>query len=309
MIQLTATSNISGSATQIGAWNDVICRVFENLTVDTDDDGFEGALEMRRVGGLEMARVASSPAVVRRAKPGCGVSDRYFKLHIQDRGSSLNHQEGREAILGRGDIMLCDSSRPYSIRFDDPNRMLVVRLPEDRLITRLDDPDAVVGQRIGMEGLGASMLASFVQNLWRAGEAEVERDADADFVDVVLDLMAIAYDRRAPCRDTGATSLKERIRRFVDKNLCDPELSVGVVARGVGVTPRYVQMVFASMGMTPMAYIRDKRLQLAAQRLRRGGADCCITDLAFDLGFNDLSHFSRTFKSRYGVGPRDYRTR
>ncbi len=81
------------------------------------------------------------------------------------------------------------------------------------------------------------------------------------------------------------------------------------IAREVGVTPRYVQMVFASMGTTPLAYIRRQRLQLGAQHLLREGSNCSITDLSFGLGFNDPSHFSRSFKSQYGVGPREYRTR
>ncbi|HWT52212.1 MAG TPA: helix-turn-helix transcriptional regulator, partial [Caulobacter sp.] len=69
----------------------------------------------------------------------------------------------------------------------------------------------------------------------------------------------------------------------------------------------YVQMVFAGMATTPLAYIRRKRLERAARVLREDGAGCNITDLSFSLGFNDLSHFSRAFKACYGVGPREFR--
>jgi AraC-like DNA-binding protein len=76
----------------------------------------------------------------------------------------------------------------------------------------------------------------------------------------------------------------------------------------MGVSPRYLQMVFAGMATTPLAYIRRKRLERAAKALRESRGTCNITELSFSLGFNDLSHFSRAFKAFYGVGPREYRT-
>ena len=295
-------------------WNGVVNGAFENLTVDATRDGFEGVLDARRFGDIDLSRVASSPAVVRRARPGGepAAHQRYFKLHLQDLGSSLNIQDGHEAVLRPGDLMLCDSSRPYSIRFDDPNRMLVLRLPEARVVARLGDPDAIVGRRLGVEGLGASMLSTFVRSLWAAPPMEDDADCDGALLDAALNLLAAACGSGAPANNwapprIGASQMKDRIRRFIDDNLRDPDLSVGGVARALGVSPRYVQMVFAAMATTPLAYIRRKRLQLAAQHLRRHGLDCSITDLSFSLGFNDLSHFSRAFKTRYGVGPREYR--
>jgi AraC-like DNA-binding protein len=295
-------------------WNGLVNGSFENLTIDASRDGFEGVLDARRFGDLDLSRVASSAAVVRRARPGGGSADhkRYFKLHLQDLGSSLNVQDGHEAVLRPGDLMLCDSSRPYSIRFDDSNRMLVLRLPEARVIARLGDPDAIVGRRMGVEGLGASMLSAFVRNLWAAPPMEGETDCDGALLDAALNLLVAASGSGVPANDIGnpqmgASQMKDRIKRFIDDNLRDPDLSVGGVARALGVSPRYVQMVFAAMATTPLAYIRRKRLQLAAQHLRRHGPDGSITDLSFSLGFNDLSHFSRAFKARYGVGPREYR--
>lgn len=292
---------------RLDEWNGVANGAFENLTVDASGDGFEGVLDVRRFGGLDLSRVASSAAVVRRLRPSNQREHtRYFKLHIQERGSSLNIQDGHEAVLGPGDLMLCDSSRPYSIRFDTPNSMLVLRLPEDRIAARFADPDALVGRRMGVESLGASLLSAFVHSLWTAPAANDADDCEGPLLDAALNLLAAACGLAAPS-EPQASGVKQRIRRFVDENLCDPELSVGGVARALGVSPRYVQMVFADQATTPLAYIRRKRLQLAAQHLRRHGPGCSITELSFSLGFNDLSHFSRAFKARYGVGPRGYR--
>ena len=293
----------------LDAWNGVVNGAFENITVDAADDAFEGVMDVRRFGGLDLSRIASSAAIVRRRRPsGGGEHARYFKLHIQESGSSLNVQDGHEAVLRPGDLLLCDSSRPYSIRFDQPNRMLVLRLPEDRLAARFEDTDALVGRRLGVESLGASLLSAFVHNLWAAPAAnDDEADCEGPLLDAAINLLAAAHGVTPAAPGPLAPCSKQRIRRFVDENLCDPELSVTGVARALGLSPRYVQMAFAEIATTPLAYIRRKRLQLAAQQLRRHGAGCNITELGFSLGFNDLSHFSRSFKARYGVGPRDYR--
>ena len=295
-------------AVRLDDWNRVVNGAFENLTVDADRDGFQAALGVRRFGGLDLSRITSSPATVRRHRPvRAGDHSRYFKLHLQELGSSVNVQDGREAVLAPGDLMLCDSARPYSIRFDTPNRMLVLRLPEAKLAARFEDVDTLVGRRLGVEGLGASLLSAFVQNLWGAPAANDEEDCEPALLDAALNLLSAACGVATPAPALEAPCMKQRIRHFVDENLCDPELSVGGVARALGVSTRYVQMAFADLATTPLAYIRRKRLQLAAQQLRRRGPGCSITELSFSLGFNDLSHFSRAFKARYGVGPRDYR--
>jgi AraC-like DNA-binding protein len=54
-----------------------------------------------------------------------------------------------------------------------------------------------------------------------------------------------------------------------------------------------------------------RRLEAAAARLRgvEDSGVVCITDLAYSLGFNDASYFSRAFHERYGLAPTEYAKR
>jgi len=298
------------SGVGLDAWNAMVAATFDNLVVDADREGFEGRMDVRDLGGMDLSRVASSAAVVRRGRSTLAQRP-YFKLHVQDVGRSLNLQDGREAVLDEGDLMLCDPARPYTIRFEDPNRMLVLRIPSERLADRMADPEALCGRRLAGRGMAGALLTSFIRTLWvNAGQGGVPMGEALQ--DAALSLLSAAVQENqgddssagdlAPGHGTGA-----RIKRFIDDNLCDPDLSVGRVAGALGVSPRYVQMVFAGMATTPLAYIRRKRLERAARALREDGPACNITDLSFGLGFNDLSHFSRAFKAFYGVGPREFR--
>lgn len=57
--------------------------------------------------------------------------------------------------------------------------------------------------------------------------------------------------------------------------------------------------------LTPTEYINRLRLEEAAQMLV--GTGLSITEILFDIGFNNISHFNRLFKAMYGATPRDYR--
>jgi AraC family transcriptional regulator len=64
--------------------------------------------------------------------------------------------------------------------------------------------------------------------------------------------------------------------------------------------------VFSSVvGVTPHQYLLRARLRRAARLL--AGSDRPVTDVAYDVGFGDLSNFVRTFHRAAGVSPRGFR--
>ncbi len=63
----------------------------------------------------------------------------------------------------------------------------------------------------------------------------------------------------------------------------------------------------AAMGCTPIAYLIQVRVTQAARRLRQTRDS--VTDIAFDVGFNDSNYFARQFRKHFGVSPRVYRQR
>lgn len=72
-----------------------------------------------------------------------------------------------------------------------------------------------------------------------------------------------------------------------------------------GVTRYQVIRDFKAIyAMTPGNFLRDLRLKQSRKMLRQ---DISLVDLSQALGFSDQSHFSRSFKSAYGVSPSAYR--
>ena len=77
-------------------------------------------------------------------------------------------------------------------------------------------------------------------------------------------------------------------------------------AREVGLSPFYFLRLFKQvLGVTPHQYLIRSRLRRAARLLADSRRS--ITDIAFDVGFGDLSNFVRTFHRAAGVSPREFR--
>jgi AraC-like DNA-binding protein len=100
----------------------------------------------------------------------------------------------------------------------------------------------------------------------------------------------------------------QAIKRDITENLDRPDLTVDDVAAGHGITPRYVQMLFELEGTTFSEFLLVQRLDRARRMLISPRfADRTIGAIAFEVGFNDLSYFNRTFRRRFGATPSEMR--
>ena len=314
-MQAIQVERFSTAATPSGArlayWNDLASENFNNLVVDAADPAaFSGVMVRASLGELNLMSAESAAACVnRRSDPfrsARGLSS--FDLHFQLAGRSLNSQGGREAALDAGDFTLCDASRPYTVRFGEANHMLCLKVPHLSLVERLGDVEPLLCRPMQGQSGGGAMLSAFLRTLWsQIGEFGDETWASS-VSDVVLDLIALAY---RPLQETlpaasAQGQWRDKALAHIDERICDPELGAASIGEALGVSRRYVQMLFAAAGSTPSAYILDRRLRLAAERLRREDSPT-ITEVALAAGFNDLTHFGRAFRRRYGVAPRAYR--
>ena len=296
---------------RLAYWNSLACEIYNNLTIDADAGRpFDAEMVGARLGELSLMSARSVAAQVsRRTDPhrnarGLGM----FDLHFQLEGRSLNAQGGREAVLETGDFTLCDASRPYLVRFNEANHMLCIKVPMASLARRLGDVEALICRPMsGGAGAGA-LLSSFLSNLLPQIDHAQDQGWGETISEVILDLLTLAYRPigEGVATASGRVQRMTKARAFIDEHICNPELGVAAIAGALGVSARYVQMLFAAEGATPSAFIQERRLRMAAERLRRRDAPC-ITEVAMAVGFNDLTHFGRAFRRRYGVTPRDYR--
>lgn len=161
------------------------------------------------------------------------------------------------------------------------------RGPRWRVVSRfidriLNDPDAgaarlVVGPAARM--LAASALATFPNTAIAEPTQQDRRDAHRDTL-----RRAIAFIEASP----------------------DLDMTVADIARAAYVTPRAIQLAFRrQLGTTPLAYLRQVRLEHAHRQLTDAtpGDGTTVTRTAFDWGFANPGRFAEQYRAAYGELP------
>ena len=89
--------------------------------------------------------------------------------------------------------------------------------------------------------------------------------------------------------------------------MSDCELDPESIARGCGISTRYLHELFRDTNQTLGSWIRDQRLEACREALRDQANRQSVAEIAYRWGFGDQAQFSRAFKAQYGVPPKEFR--
>jgi AraC family transcriptional activator of tynA and feaB len=298
---------------KVARWNDIIAEVFTPLETRAEKpEEFEGSVDCIQLGDIFLANVIASPAkVIRSPEYAAASRERHYFLHMQLNGQLRVVQEGREALLNEGDLVLCDSALPYSLDYSRPSDTLVMIAKPSDVKQRLPAPECVLGVELnGRQGMSQT-LSVMMRSVWQQAKIGLPDEIGVRAGRNLLDLFATScmhtFGERV-ADSAVAAARRSHIRCYIEMNLRDPDLTVGSVAAAFRISPRYLHMLFVDEDETISGYIRRRRLEECHKRLldpmwRRRS----ITELAYAWGFNNTTHFARVFRERYGMSPREFR--
>jgi YesN/AraC family two-component response regulator len=236
----------------------------------------------------------------------------YIRDHFSDRYRVIEAADGHEGIaLARQhlpDIVLSDVMMPGT---DGHELVRALReCPEtDFLSIILLTAQAEDEQRLkGLErGADDYMVKPFemreldvrIRNLVASRRRLRERLASTSMAEVRPD---------TPKLPPADEAYAARVRDVIRQRLADPAFDVGELATAVSQDRshlfRRVKQVFDE---SPSDLIRRMRLEAGERLLTEGSAT--VSDVAYSVGFNSLSHFCRRFSEMYGASPAAYRAR
>ena len=112
--------------------------------------------------------------------------------------------------------------------------------------------------------------------------------------------------------EVAITSMDEKLVenaiRYVEANISRCDLSVEELSRALGMSRVHLYKKLSQItGRTPIEFIRVIRLKRAAQLLRESQQS--VSEIAYQLGFNNPKYFSKYFKEEFGVLPSAYQER
>jgi transcriptional regulator GlxA family with amidase domain len=122
---------------------------------------------------------------------------------------------------------------------------------------------------------------------------------------MVWDLLIGAFEAQHRATDEPDALLLRRMGDWVRGRAKIGGGSTRELARAFALSERSLYRFFARQGTTPDRWMWQQRLELAREYLRAPRAT--VSGVAMQVGFKDLSHFSRSFRRAFGLPPSAYR--
>lgn len=291
------------------AWRDVLSSVGLQPTAATHVHRGHATALRRNAGGVALVRLSAGAQAVS-PLPHLPDDQPIAMLPIDD-GVALRTPAGHQ-IVSAGHLLLLPRKGDWSVAFQRDMRAVVLSVTSDafhgRKIAKPGLSDVHVLAAGGFTDVFARTLEQAARHLDSLSDLEWGAVAQS-----LADLLPTFMRQQAePNADLGGTATQaailHRVCQAIERKLDDPDLAPAKVALAEGISERYLQKLFEGTGSSFTHYLRERRLQRTwADLSNPAEAHHSISEIAFRSGFNDSAHFSRAFRHRFGLSPREFR--
>jgi acetamidase/formamidase/AraC-like DNA-binding protein len=290
------------------AWRDVLSAVGLQPSVASSVPTGHATASRRSAEGVVLTRLSAGSQAV---SPLSHLADDVpiVLLPIED-GVTLRTQAGHQ-IISTGQLLLLPRKADWSVAFQRDMRAVVLSVTSD----------AFHGRKVGKPGLDEVRVlppVGFTEVFSRTLETaarNLETLSDPEWAAVaqgLADLLPTFMRQIATSTEAGGTATQaailHRLCQTIERKLDDPDLTPARVAEAEGISERYLQKLFEGSGTSFTHYLRERRLQRTSAELSSPAeSHHSISEIAYRNGFNDSAHFSRVFRHRFGLSPREFR--
>ena len=293
-------------------WRESIAALFDiTPTIRTRMDGFNASLTSYLLNDQIMfSRCETAAQKFERGplRPANDGLDHYLiQSHL--RGGQAVRSGSRQGEAEPGDILIIDLAERHEATTSDFEHLSLV-VPRSLLAPFLKRPDSQEG-RVLKRGSALADIAAAHLRMIATKANSLSRDEATLMIEPTLALMASALNGDTRNIENGAASiaasLMQRAKAKIERNLHLNDLSITTICGAIGLSRASLYRLFEHHGGV-RAYIQERRLRRAAEDLTSLAlAHRYIYDIAFNWGFSSEAHFSRAFKARFGLSPKQAR--
>ncbi|MGJ6969041.1 helix-turn-helix domain-containing protein [Streptosporangium sp. G11] len=297
------------------SWCELAATALIPATIESEHrDDFHASMRLRAHGPVQVSTVTCSALTSTRSSPLIRRSDPdlYFLALVQ-RGTLGLTYANREVSLSTGDLLIYDSSTPFSAHMITPTlwaRKVLVTIPKTHLPLPPNKIEPLLGTCIGdSDGLG-DILSRLITHA--APPSSAERAGEARLSGALLDLLSALLGHMtgdAPIPpEARHHALLLQIRAFITDNLSDPHLTPQMIADAHGISRRQLNRLFQNEDLPVAAWIRQRRLAQCHRDLANPTLQSqAVHVIARRWGFTDAPSFTRAFRAGYGMTPIEHR--
>ncbi|MGH6871131.1 MAG: helix-turn-helix domain-containing protein [Rhizomicrobium sp.] len=295
------------------SWERILGRKLLHVRVEALSDApFRANASLRLLPGLRFGIGNFGASLNRRDRSMVRDDNDDFSIVINLEGGLTARQRRDEIELEAGDAYLMACADEGVFARPSRGQIMMARFPHKALAPLVPSLYDRVARPIPRTTEALRLLTSYFRVL-EDNQALATPELRGLVVRHCYDLIALVLN---PSRDQTAVAHRglaagrlSAIKSFVHDNLARHDLSVQHAAQQHRLSPRQVQRLFEGEGMTFSEYVQQERLRRVHGELIDPLSRRTISDIAYDSGFGDVSHFNRAFRRRYGASPSEIRHR
>src|SRR5580698_8625403 len=227
-------------------------------------------------------------------------------------GCSLPSQVGREFRLDAGAAVLLSCGDVGAKDYPVPTEFLTLRIPRRLLNGMAAKPEDALARPIPANTEALRLLVDYIRPTMKTRQLaspELRRLFAAHISDLIALAVGATRDAADIAYGRGMRAARlQAAKAFITRNIRRADLSANTVAIHLGVSSRYVHLLFEAEGLSFSRFVIERRLVRAYEMLfDTQRSDRTIAAIAFAAGFSDLSHFNRVFRRRFGMTPSEVR--
>jgi AraC-like DNA-binding protein len=233
-----------------------------------------------------------------------------FAIGVIEAGCEVYAVRGAVHHAGPGDVVFVNPGEVhdgapfaagYTYRMSYPEIELLRAIAADLSERPLSGTPYFPASRAHDPGLAARFAAAHRALEGRAGALEADERLHAAYAAILARHAAVAPAATEAVREAGPVT---RALAFLDAHF-DEDVDLARLAEVAGIPrTRLIRAVKRQTGLTPHAWLTDRRVRTARRLLAAGESPAAV---AAACGFFDQSHLNRAFKARLGVTPGAFR--
>jgi AraC-like DNA-binding protein len=235
-----------------------------------------------------------------------GGADDYLYFKIVQSGAFDLISGKNEQSFGPGSVLFVNPDSFFTEIYREPTELLLLRLPK-RALRERGGHDAV--QRYLAPDIRCAdvrAVSEFVQFIERHAGVVSPYLSD-QLSGQCLDMMDTLLTRPGKGADRPRVATAFDAKQTIIRLLGEQRLSVERIAEKMGVSLNQLNRLMKADGLSPMRFVWQMRLERASRLLASPAhGRVSIKEVAYRCGFSSEAHFSRAFRSRYGMTPREF---
>jgi len=234
-----------------------------------------------------------------------GESHPMAELTYVDQGSMHSVVEGQDLLLKQGDLVLYGPNQ-WHMQYAD------IGVAPRYVTISFELSGAELAPLLNRKFSAPQNVVKLLQNMLQEQERMDVYSNDIILSQLNLMLLMLLREAAAPKGGKLQTSnsihseneIIRQAQQYISSHIRE-KLSVPLVARQVDVSPSYLTALFhKNLQISPGEYIRRIKLQESKQMIRENNLN--FTEIAAELQYSTVHHFSRQFKEKFGITPTEY---